>query len=192
MQAGVLVLVVGPSGAGKDTLIDAARNALADDPRFRFVRRVITRPADAGGEAHEVVTADAFAARRFALAWAAHGLRYGIPEGIADDIAGGRVVVANVSRGVIAEAAARFPVRVIVVTAPPEVLAARLAARGREDAAARVARLARAIALPAGVLVETVTNDTTQAEGAARFLAALSRATAGAPPAGTARPAPAG
>jgi ribose 1,5-bisphosphokinase len=79
-----------------------------------------------------------------------------------------------------------------VVTAPPEVLAARLAARGREDAAARVARLARAIALPAGVLVETVTNDTTQAEGAARFLAALSRAASGAPPSRTARSAPAG
>lgn len=172
---GVLVLVVGPSGAGKDTLLEAARRALADDTRFCFVRRVITRPADAGGEAHEAVTEAAFATRRFALSWEAHGLRYGIPEAITDDLARGRVVIANVSRGVIEAAARRFPVRVIEVTAPVSVLAARLAARGREDAAQRVARLARQVALPEGVTVDTVVNDATPEEGAARFLAALGR-----------------
>ncbi len=86
----MLVLVVGPSGAGKDTLLEAAREALAADPRFRFVRRAITRPAEAGGEAHEAVTDTQFAARTFALAWQAHGLRYGIPNDIATDIAAGR------------------------------------------------------------------------------------------------------
>jgi len=172
----MLVLVVGPSGAGKDTLLDAARTALADDPRFRFVRRVITRPADAGGEVHEAVTEAAFAARTFALAWQAHGLRYGIPADITADIAAGCVVVANVSRGVIAEAAARFPVRVIEITAPPDVLAARLATRGRESAADTAARLARNVALPDGFPVETVMNDATVETGAARFLAALNRA----------------
>jgi phosphonate metabolism protein PhnN/1,5-bisphosphokinase (PRPP-forming) len=169
----MLVLVVGPSGAGKDTLLDAARATLADDPRFRFVRRVITRPAEAGGEAHEAVTEAAFAERTFALAWGAHGLSYGIPDDIADDLAEGRVVVANVSRGVIAEAARRFPVRVIEVTAPPEVLAARLAARGRETGADIAARLARSVTLPVGVGVETVINDSTLESGIARFLAAL-------------------
>jgi ribose 1,5-bisphosphokinase len=172
----MLVLVVGPSGAGKDTLLDAARAALAGDPRFRFVRRVITRPADAGGEAHEAVTEATFATRAFALAWQAHGLRYGIPDDIAADLAAGRVVVANVSRSVIAEAAARFPVQVIEITAPPEVLATRLAMRGRESAADVTARLARTVARPEGVPVDTVMNDGAAETGTARFLAALNRA----------------
>jgi len=172
----MLVLVVGPSGAGKDTLLDAARAALAGDPGVRFVRRVITRPAEAGGEAHEAVSEAEFTARAFALAWQAHGLRYGIPDDIAVDLAVGRVVVANVSRGVIAAAAGRFAVRVIEITALPKVLAARLATRGRESAPDVAARLARTVALPDGVTVETVLNDATVGVGVARFLAALNRA----------------
>ncbi len=171
----MLVLVVGPSGAGKDTMLEAARAAL---PGIRFVRRVITRPAEAGGEDHEAVSEAAFARRDFALQWQAHGLRYGIPADIADDLAAGRTVVANVSRGVIADAAARFPVHVIEVTAPPAVLAARLAARGRESGADVAARLARTVPLPDGVRVSQVVNDGTMAEGVARFLGALTQAAA--------------
>lgn len=174
----MLVLVVGPSGAGKDTLLDAAKQALADDPRFHFVRRVITRPADAGGEAHEAVTEEEFARRDFALQWQAHGLRYGIPADAVDD---NRVAVANVSRTVIAEAVRRFAARVIEITAPPAVLAARLGARGREGAADVMERLARTVPLPADVHVETVINDGSVAEGVARFLAALNRAASHAP-----------
>jgi ribose 1,5-bisphosphokinase len=105
----MLVLVVGPSGAGKDTLLDAAKQALADNRRFRFVRRVVTRAADAGGEAHEAVTEAEFAKRDFVLQWQAHGLRYGIP---ADAITDGIVTVANVSRSIICDAAQRLRVRV--------------------------------------------------------------------------------
>jgi len=172
----MLILVVGPSGAGKDTLLDAARSALHADPRFRFVRRLITRPPDAGGEMHEAVTPSEFATRRFALRWRAHGIDYGIPEDIEIDLRDGRVVVASVSRGVIAEAASRYDVRVIAVTAPADVLAARLVARGRETAAEIGSRLARDVPLPADVAIETVVNDATLEEGAARFLAALTRA----------------
>jgi ribose 1,5-bisphosphokinase len=171
----MLVLVVGPSGAGKDTLLNAAREALADDTRYRFVRRVITRPAEAGGEDHEPVSDVEFATRDFALSWEAHGLHYGIPADVADDVARGVVVVANVSRSVIATAAAVFPVRVIDVTAPPEVLAARLAARGRETAADVAARLARRVALPEGIELATVLNDASPEIGARRFMALLTR-----------------
>jgi ribose 1,5-bisphosphokinase len=174
----MLICVVGPSGAGKDTLLDAARIALAEDPRFHFVRRVITRPAEAGGEVHEAVTEAEFAERDFALRWRAHGLSYGIPAAATNDAA---AVVASVSRTVIADAASRFPVRVIEVTAPPEILAARLASRRRESPADIAERLARIVPLPPGIPVETVVNDGSLELGVTRFLAALNRAASDVP-----------
>jgi ribose 1,5-bisphosphokinase len=176
----MLILVVGPSGAGKDTLMDGARAALAEDGRFRFVRRDITRPREAGGEEHNPVSTDMFAERlaagAYALSWGAHGLNYGIPADIERDLAVNRVVVANVSRAVITAAAEKFVVRVLEITAPPEILAVRLAARGREDAADIAQRLARAVPLPVGLDVVTVQNDGTVEQGRARVLAALNRA----------------
>ena len=178
----MLILVVGPSGAGKDTLLNLARQALAEDRRFRFVRRVITRPAQAGGEDHDFVSEAAFAKRDFALQWQAHGLSYGIPADVSEDLIRGVAVVANVSRRVIAGAAERFPVQVIEVTAPPEILAQRLAARGRETAADIAARLARQPRIPPAVAVERIVNDKTPAEAAEHFIAALIRAAAPVPP----------
>lgn len=179
MADGTLFLVVGPSGAGKDTLIDGAKAALKDDTKFVFARRVITRPAGAGGEDHSPMTENAFEAAEkqgaFLLSWRAHGLSYGIPGSLANDIHAGRNVVANVSRAVIGEAAAKIPTtRVILVTAPPEVLAERLAARGREDKADILERLSRTGApLPDGVQKIEVVNDATPEEGVRRFIAAL-------------------
>lgn len=176
----MLILIVGPSGAGKDTLLNGARDALADDPHLRFVRRVITRPGDMGQEAHESVTEQAFELRRqagdFALTWRAHGLHYGIPADISFDLARGRVVIVNVSRAVVAEAAARFPVSVIEVSAPADVLALRLAARGREDAVDVARRLARSIELRLPVERQTVVNDGTVEAGVRELLAAITRA----------------
>ena len=87
---GSLVLVVGPSGAGKDSVLNGARAALADDDDFVFVRRTITRTSGAGGEDNVEVTPEAFAAAKatgaFALSWRAHDLDYGIPKSIEDDL----------------------------------------------------------------------------------------------------------
>jgi ribose 1,5-bisphosphokinase len=179
----MLILVVGPSGAGKDTVLNLARQSLADDLRFRFVRRVITRPAEAGGEDHEAVSDAIFLTRTFALQWQAHGLRYGIPLDVINDLARGIVVVANVSRAVIAQAAEKFPVRVIEVTAPPAILAQRLAARGRETAADVAQRLARDIPIPPHVETDTIVNDSTPAAAADRFVIALIQAALPVPPA---------
>lgn len=170
----MIFAVVGPSGAGKDTLIAGAMRARPD---LRLVRRVITRPADAGGEDFEGVTPADFAARRaageFALDWQAHGLSYGIPRA---QVAGPGDVIFNGSRAALPAARAVFPgLRLILVTAPDAVLADRLAARGREDAADIRARLARAaFTLPPGTQAVTVLNDGTPDQGVARLLAALS------------------
>jgi phosphonate metabolism protein PhnN/1,5-bisphosphokinase (PRPP-forming) len=169
----MLIGVVGPSGAGKDTLMAGARAALAGDARFRFVRRAITRPAEAGGEDHRPLLPAAFEAERaaggFALWWQAHGLLYGIPA----DLAPSQISIANLSRTVLAEADRRFPLLVLEITAPAAVLAARLAARGREDAADVAARLARQAPLPDGLRVARVLNDGPVAQGVAQVLAVL-------------------
>ena len=181
----MLILIVGPSGAGKDTLLNGAREALADNATFRFVRRVITRPAAAGEEEHEPVTDDVFIRLRdgghFALHWRAHGLQYGIPADITQDLAHNRVVLANVSRAVVAEAASRFRIGVIEITAPPEILAERLAARGREDAADVARRLARDIELKLPVERERVLNSGTPEQGIQMLLQAIRSVTGLAP-----------
>jgi ribose 1,5-bisphosphokinase len=182
MGFSMLVLVVGPSGAGKDSLLDIARTALAHDRRVRFVRRVITRPAEAGGEDHEPVSEAAFDARSFALQWQAHGLHYGIPADIAEDLLRGRAVVANVSRSVIVQAAERYPTSVIEITAPPHILAQRLAARGRETQDDVAKRLSRTVPIPNHILVDTIVNDRTLPEAADQFISALIRATESVPP----------
>jgi len=174
--SGLLVLVVGPSGSGKDTLLAGAARSLARDERFRFARRIVTRPVaqEALEEAMDVARfTHAREAGRFALHWEAHGLHYGIPIDIAEDIATGRVVVANVSRAVLAEAASRYASAVIEVTAPDAVRADRLRARGRETAADIAARLARDVPRPAGLRTHTILNDRTVAEGIDAFAACL-------------------
>ncbi|QRZ14583.1 phosphonate metabolism protein/1,5-bisphosphokinase (PRPP-forming) PhnN (plasmid) [Paracoccus methylovorus] len=168
-----LVAVVGPSGAGKDTLMALACRVR---PEIRAARRVITRPGDAGGEDFEGVDEAEFAARQqaggFALHWRAHGLGYGIPTSA---LAGEGTVLFNASRAVLAQAQARFPdLTVVLVTAPSEVLARRLASRARESGDDQAARLARAgFPLPEGICPRVVMNDGTPEEGLARFLAAL-------------------
>ena len=145
---GRLVLVVGPSGAGKDTLLGLAR-AACQGSGIVFVRRAVTREASAF-EDNEQISRDAFQQARmrgdFAVYWEAHGHCYGLPSGIDEDIRAGRVVVANVSRTVV-EAMRRgyADVTVVSVTAPPEILAERLAGRARSSDGLVADRLSRTV-----------------------------------------------
>lgn len=180
---GSLILCVGPSGAGKDTLLDGAAAALADTGRFHFARRAITRPADAGGENHIALTEADFLKREsegeFLLSWRAHGLCYGIPEEPAANLrAEGVAVVANVSRTVIDAARNRLqPASVVVVSASKETLAARLATRGRETDADIATRLARSTAYEVtGRDVAVIMNDGDVANGVKAMTAALEAA----------------
>ncbi len=177
---GRLFLVVGPSGAGKDTLIEAARRHFAGRHNVVFPARTITRPADAGGELHTPVTSDTFSAHAasgaFALHWFAHGLGYGIPATITSDLTQGRHVVTNVSRTVLDDARNQFrDVSILSVTANPEVLATRIRDRGREQGSDLTTRLARARLLrPIGNDVVEIDNSGDLAISSAAFIAAIS------------------
>lgn len=148
-EVGILFLVVGPSGAGKDTLLAAAKARLREDPRYIFARRAITRPSDPDDEDHSSVTGEEFdrLAREgaFCLSWQAHGLKYGIPAAYERERQQGRHIIANVSRQIVTQACTSFsPVEIILVTAPKEILAERLAARRRESTSDIQTRLDRA------------------------------------------------
>jgi ribose 1,5-bisphosphokinase len=132
---GRLVLVVGPSGAGKDTLLDLAKAACAEDCDIVFPRRVITRAASPSEDNEEVSESgfrQALARGEYAMHWEAHGHCYALRRAIDTEIRAGRTVVANVSRTVIgAMRRAYADVVVVSITAPPQVLAERLAMRQR-------------------------------------------------------------
>ena len=157
---GRLVLVVGPSGAGKDTLLKGARAACAYDPTLVFPRRVVTRPKS-DAEDHDSIDPAAFERAAgdgaYALWWQAHGNSYGIPTSIDRDIRVGRTVVCNVSRTVIDAARQRYGyVTVIAITAPEQLLQSRLALRHRStdgDIAGRIGRSAEVERLYAADIV---------------------------------------
>jgi ribose 1,5-bisphosphokinase len=181
---GVFVAVVGPSGAGKDTVMGLARIELAGQPDVEFVRRVVTRQSDVGLEDHDTLDDEAFDAAEaggaFCISWHAHGLKYGIPASVAESVGQGRVAVTNVSRGVIDDLKQRFAnVVVVEITARPEILASRLAARGRETREEVMTRLARAAKFDAGKAGATTIDNSGAPEAAgARFVAVIREALA--------------
>lgn len=175
MTCGRFFLVVGPSGVGKDTLID---RAVAGRPGLVRVRRVVTRSGDPGGEEIEAVSLAEFEQREadglFLLSWRAHGLAYGIPVAALGMLEVGIDVIANGSRTVVERARATIPrLTVLSVTARPETLAVRLLRRGREAQSMVAARLARSTELPAGPDVIEIANDGTLDDAVARMLTAI-------------------
>ncbi|KFB08321.1 phosphonate metabolism protein/1,5-bisphosphokinase (PRPP-forming) PhnN [Nitratireductor basaltis] len=185
IRQGVFVAVAGPSGAGKDSVMQYARErlgALAGD--VVFARRVITRPMEADSEEHDSLEVEAFErAERdgcFAASWRANGLCYGLPAELDDIARAGQVVVANASRAVIPALGERYVnFQPVIITAPREVLADRLAARGRESRAELLQRLERAhsseLQVPQALVID---NSGPLEQAGEKFLAVLRRAAA--------------
>jgi ribose 1,5-bisphosphokinase len=165
---GIFIAVVGPSGAGKDTILAHLKTVLpAAD--FAYPPRIISRPPDAS-EASRFLAAAAFPAARargeFLIDWQAHGLFYAIPDSARQDLEQGRHVLVNLSRAALpALRATGLPVLVVHVTARADILEQRLRARGRELDAEQQARLARGAvldhAVEADIRIEN--NDTIEA-----------------------------
>lgn len=180
---GALVMVVGPSGGGKDTLISGAKDIFSDAPTVHFPRRLITRIADQQAEDHDTLTeqefADCLKTGQFALHWSAHGLSYGISSEIDRKLHDGVCVVFNGSRSVIAKASQKYFLVVVEVTAPIDVLAERLVSRGREPREDILRRLKRADrTIPADINRITI-NNTHSAVVGVRELADAIRSVAG-------------
>ncbi len=176
MKQGRLIAVVGPSGVGKDSVMLALCDVLPD---LHLVRRVITRAPELGGEDYDAVGPTEFekmaANGAFAVHWGAHGLSYGIPVDIKDRLIDGADCLVNFSRKALLDAAEEFPrFTVLNITAKPETLARRLAARGRESESEIAKRLAQAEKpLPEGLDVITISNDGPLVETVARAAEAL-------------------
>lgn len=175
-----LIYCMGPSGAGKDSLLDWLRAHLPTPCPVHWARRTISRVAVAGGEAHESVSPEGFAALRgeqaFALHWEANGLGYGIRHAQLTPLAQGQWVLLNGSRAYLPEALARFPDLVAVhITASPQVLRERLLSRARETPEQVEARVQRAMAFmpPPGTASLEVHNNGTLSDAGHQLLHAL-------------------
>ena len=180
MTTGRLVYCMGPSGAGKDSLLGWLRTHLPQPCPVHWAQRTISRAATSGGKAHDSVSRQALAALRsehaFALHWQANGLGYGVRHAQLAPLAQGHWVLLNGSRAYLPEALTRFPDLVAVhITASPQVLRERLLSRGRETREEVEARVQRALAYtpPPGAASLEAHNDGALGDAGQRLLNAL-------------------
>jgi ribose 1,5-bisphosphokinase len=178
MMPGRLVYVMGPSGAGKDSVIGFARSA-GNPAKMAFAHRYITRPARQDAENHIALSEAEFDIRHqagwFALSWHSHGLRYGIGCEIDLWLDSGCTVVVNGSRAYLAEAAGRYPdLLPVLITASLEIRLARLEARNRESGGDIQARIDRQIEIgPLSDRIVRIENDHALAVAGTAFLRLL-------------------
>ena len=173
---GEIVAVVGPSGAGKDSLMRAAKREM---PEIAIVQRVITRRNPDLSEDFICVSDEQFQERinsgGFAVHWKAHGLNYGIPIEVHDTLATARIVLFNGSRAALADAKIAFSgLKVVEVRADSSVIFARLSERAREDNDEIVSRLKRSASIPEGIDPYAIIENSGDFEAAASmFIQAL-------------------
>jgi len=146
-----VVLVVGPSGAGKDSLLRGAREYFGKSGSLRFVRRYITRPPD-GSEDNYYIDPKGFALLKqlnfFISTWQAHGNQYGIPchaLGSPGSRNGYDLLLLSISRSAIIDfEQIHNTVTTIQIKVRESVLRERLKKRGRENNLEIQKRLERA------------------------------------------------
>ncbi|MGC9518127.1 MAG: phosphonate metabolism protein/1,5-bisphosphokinase (PRPP-forming) PhnN [Desulfuromonadaceae bacterium] len=147
-KSGRLFYVIGASGAGKDSLLNYARQQLKHIPTIAFAHRYITRPASTDGENHVALSNEEFMVRvsngMIVMHWQSHGNHYGIGSEINQWLASGIDVVVNGSREYLPTATKLFPeIQPVLIEVSEKVLLRRLLGRkreGPEEIAARINR----------------------------------------------------
>jgi guanylate kinase len=139
----MLVIVSGPSGVGKDTVIVSMRRIPTRPPRY-FVVTCTTRPRrdyEVDGEHYHFLDDEEFARRRaeegFLEANLVHGYWYGTPrEQVRQALAGGRDAILKIDVQGAAVVKQKVPEALLVFLVPPslEDLFERLQARATETA----------------------------------------------------------
>ena len=177
MRKGLFLAIVGPSGSGKDTIIEALCKQL---PNIKRVKRYITREQQkAGGEDSYNIDFDTFRKLErdgdFAFSWSAHHLKYGLPITIFDEINAGKILIANISRSILDQLSDKFEYyEVILITASDKILAERLEERGRESKAQIEERLARSsFTIPKGISPLIIRNETTVEDAVSKIIASI-------------------
>eukprot|EP01006_Ploeotia_vitrea_P011502 TRINITY_DN30633_c0_g1_i1.p1 TRINITY_DN30633_c0_g1~~TRINITY_DN30633_c0_g1_i1.p1 ORF type:complete len:211 (+),score=15.96 TRINITY_DN30633_c0_g1_i1:41-673(+) len=180
-----IYLTVGPSGAGKDTLLKGALKKIGDDSVV-FCKRHITRDADKCEELENPVTKEDFERNRgnnmYMTHWDRHDTLYGIPY---SEIQPNKTLILNVSRGVIEEVNQKYTphgtiVRVLRITASDHVLRERLVKRSeqteRKMAPEEIEKRIKdgSIAIDTTAPIIQVLNDHAKEEGIAWVAAILS------------------
>ncbi len=148
-QPGLLLIISGPSGAGKTTIAHEVERALGALPSVSLT----TRPRlakDTPGKHYEFVDRAGFERRRDAgelLGWAVFGNLYGTPRGpVEQALAAGKLVLLEIDVRGAAQVKAAMPAALGVFILPPseEALLQRLRSRGRDDEATIARRFAEA------------------------------------------------
>jgi ribose 1,5-bisphosphokinase len=175
-----LIYVMGPSGAGKDSLLDWLKSKLPPQSPIHFAKRTIDRPLQALGEQHESVDDQSFEhllkEKSFAMHWLANGRQYGVRHGELAPLRQKRWLLVNGSRAYLPEALRLFDgLTVLHISASADILRARLLARQRETPEAVEARVQRAVAfsVPTTCHCVSVLNDTSLDDAGAALMKAL-------------------
>jgi len=171
-MTGAWVFVCGPSGAGKDSVINAARQLLMHQKNIVFARRLVTRPSQAGSEHDQIAEQDfrlMMTSGGLSWHWQAHDFFYGVAANYATDVQAGHLVVVNGSRAHVNSLLHADDVKVVIVTASNNQLASRLQQRGRDDPQAIASRLARNASLSRVTADCVIVNDSALAASSQRL-----------------------
>jgi ribose 1,5-bisphosphokinase len=176
-----LYYVIGPSGAGKDSILTYARKHIGPNTSVVFAHRYITRPADAGAENHISLSHQEFDHRSqmgcFAMQWFSHNNWYGVGIEIDQWLGKGLNVVVNGSRVYLEDALRDYPDLIpVMVTASPEILRIRLQSRGRENMEEIEKRVMQAITLDRAIQhpgLVRIANEGALAEAGNCFIALI-------------------